>query len=150
MERIALDQIPKKMMENMVSIENYINNSSLGFQLLELLRLRVAQINKCAYCIDMHYKELKHAGETELRIATLSAWEETSFFSEKEKVVLLFAEALTKISENDISEEIYNKLTSFFTTNEICNLALAISQINTWTRLMRTFQSISGNYEVTK
>ncbi|MFT5823276.1 MAG: AhpD family alkylhydroperoxidase [Crocinitomix sp.] len=150
MERITFNQIPKGMMENMMATENYINNSSLGYQLLELVRLRIAQINKCAYCIDMHYKELKHSGETELRISTLSVWKETSFFTEKEKAILLFTEALTEISKNDISEEIYHGLTTFFTTAEICNLALAISQINTWTRLMRTFGSTAGNYEVTK
>lgn len=150
MERITFNQIPKGMVEKLMATENYINESNLDFQLLELIRLRVAQINKCAYCIDMHYKELKQTGETELRMATLSIWNETSFFTEKEKVVLLFAEYLTKINKENISEEIYHSLTKVFDIEEICNLTLAITQINTWTRLVRTFKFTAGNHEVTK
>ena len=150
MERIKFSQIPKGMTEKLMAIENYINESTLDLQLLELMRLRVAQINKCAYCIDMHYKELKHTGETELRMATLSVWNETTFFTEKEKTVLQFAESLTEISNKEISEEIFNSLSKFFSTEEICNLTLAISQLNTWTRLVRTFKHKAGNYEVKK
>ncbi|SFZ89491.1 alkylhydroperoxidase AhpD family core domain-containing protein [Flaviramulus basaltis] len=148
MERITFGQIPKGMVERLMAIENYINESTLDLQLLELMRLRVAQINKCAYCIDMHYKELKHTGETELRMSTLSVWNETSFFTEKEKAVLLFTEALTEISKKEVSAEIFKSLTKFFTTEEICNLTFAISQLNTWTRLVRTFKFTAGNYQV--
>jgi AhpD family alkylhydroperoxidase len=148
MERITFSQIPKRMVERLMAIENYINESTLDLQLLELMRLRVAQINKCAYCIDMHYKELKHTGETELRMSTLSVWNETSVFTEKEKTVLLFTEALTEISKKEVSTEIFNSLTKFFTTEEICNLTFAISQLNTWTRLVRTFKFKAGNYQV--
>lgn len=150
MERITFNQIPKGMVESLMAIENYIKQSTLDFKLLELMRLRVAQINKCAYCIDMHYKELKHAGETELRMATVSVWNETSFFTDKEKAVLQFTESLTEISEKDISDETFNSLTKHFNTEEICNLTLAISQLNTWTRLVRTFKFTAGNYEVKK
>jgi AhpD family alkylhydroperoxidase len=150
MERITFSQIPKGMVEKLMGIENYIKKSTLDLQLLELMRLRVAQINKCAYCIDMHYKELKDTGETELRMSTISVWNETSFFTEKEKAVLQFTEALTEINEKDISDEIFNSLTKFFDTEEICNLTFAISQLNTWTRLVRTFKFTAGNYEVKK
>ncbi|MEP5934550.1 MAG: carboxymuconolactone decarboxylase family protein [Winogradskyella arenosi] len=150
MERITFSQIPKGMVEKLMGIENYIKKSTLDLQLLELMRLRVAQINKCAYCIDMHYKELKDTGETELRISTISVWNETSFFTEKEKAVLQFTEALTEINKKDISDEIFNSLTKFFDTEEICNLTFAISQLNTWTRLVRTFKFTAGNYEVKK
>ena len=150
MERITFSQIPKGMVEKLMAIENYIKESTLDLQLLELMRLRVAQINKCAYCIDMHYKELKDSGETELRMSTLSVWNETSFFTEKEKAVLKFTEALTEINVNDISDEIFDALSNFFDTEEICNLTFAISQLNTWTRLVRTFKFTAGNYEVKK
>ncbi len=150
MERITFSQIPKEMVEKIMAIENYINESTLDLQLLELMRLRVAQINKCAYCIDMHYKELKHSGETELRMSTLSVWNETLFFTEKEKAVLQFTESLTEISKNNISSEIFDSLTKFFDTDEICNLTFAISQLNTWTRLVGTFKFTAGNYQVKK
>lgn len=148
MERITYGQIPKGMVEKLMDIENYIKESTLDSQLIELMRLRVAQINKCAYCVDMHYKELKHAGETELRMSTLSIWNETPFFTEKERAVLHFTESLTEISENDISEEIFDSLRSFFSTEEICNLTFAICQLNTWTRIVRTFKFTAGKYEV--
>ena len=150
MERITFSQIPKGMVESLMAIENYIKQSTLDLQLLELMRLRIAQINKCAYCIDMHYKELKHTGETALRMSTVSVWKETSFFTEKEKAVLQFTESLTEISEKDISNEVFDSLTKFFDTEEICNLTLAISQLNTWTRLVRTFKFTAGNYKVEK
>jgi len=148
MERISYQDIPEGMFENLMSTENFINNSSLELHLLELIRLRVAQKNGCAYCVDMHYKELKHLGETELRLSALCAWEETPYFSEKEKNVLLFTDALTKLNRSPIPEEIYNRLLSFFSKEDVCYLTLAISQINTWTRLMRTFRFTPGNYEV--
>lgn len=147
MERIPFNQIPKGMVEKLMAIENDITKSTLDFQLLELMRLRVAQINKCAYCIDMHYKELKHTGETELRMATVSVWNETPFFTEKEKVVLKFTELLTAANET-ISDEVFNALTKFFNRDEICHLTLAISQLNTWTKLVKTFKFTPGNYQV--
>jgi len=150
MERITFRQIPTGMVEKLMAIENYIKESTLDLQLLELMRLRVAQINKCAYCIDMHYKELKHTGENELRMSTVSVWNETLFFTDKEKAVLQFTESLTEISKKDISNEIFESLTTFFNTEEICNLTLAISQLNTWTRLVRTFKFTAGNYEIKK
>lgn len=148
MERITFNQIPKGMVERLMAIENYIKESTLDLQLLELMRLRVAQINKCAYCIDMHYKELKYTGETELRMATVSVWKETLFFTDKERAVLQFTESLTEISKKEISNETFNVLTRFFNTEEICNLTFAISQLNTWTRLVRTFKFTPGNYKV--
>lgn len=148
MERITFGELPKEMVDNLMSIEAYIKETSLDFQLLELMRLRVAQINRCAYCIDMHYKELKHTGETELRISTLSVWKETAFFTDKEKAVLQFTESLTEVSNEDISEEIFSSLTTHFSKEEICHLTFAISQINTWTRLVKTFKFTAGNYKV--
>ncbi len=128
--------------------ENYINQTLQDFKLLELMRLRVAQVNSCAYCIDMHFKELKHLEETDLRLSSLSVWKETTYFSEKEKVVLGFAEAITHLSP--IPEAIYSSLTDHFDKSRISVLTLAVSQINTWTRLMKTFKITPGNYRVNR
>jgi len=149
MERIAFNQIPKEMVAQLMAMETYLNTSIEDMQLLELMRLRVAQINKCGYCIDMHFKELRHAGETDLRINMLSIWKETSFFTVKEMAVLAFTEALTEISHHEISDAMYQELSSYFSTEEICNLTAAIAQINAWTRLVRTFKFTPGNYQVT-
>ena len=148
MERISYQDIPKGMFENLMSTEDYINKSSLDMQLLELIRLRVAQKNGCAYCVDMHHKELKHLGETDLRLSSLCVWKETPYFSEKEMAALNLTDALTKMSRDPLPEEVFEVLTPHFSKEEICYLTLAISQINTWTRLMKTFKFTPGNYQV--
>ncbi len=148
MERIKYQDIPKGMFENLMCVENYVNGTNLEFQLLELARLRVAQINGCAYCVDMHYKELKHAGETAQRLSSLSVWEETDYFSAREKAVLAFTEQLTLVHEEGVSDSIYQQLSEQFNNDEIAYLTLAIAQINTWTRLMRTFKFAPGKYQV--
>ncbi|CAM3866044.1 MULTISPECIES: carboxymuconolactone decarboxylase family protein [Flavobacterium] len=148
MERITFERIPKGMVESLMKTESYIKETSLEFGLLELIRLRVSQINKCAYCIDMHYKELKQSGETELRLSTLSVWQETPFFTEKEKATLLFAESLTIINQSEITDSMYKSLTSFYDDETICNLILIVAQINSWNRIVRTLKFIPGNYIV--
>lgn len=148
MERINYQDIPEGMLDILLKVENFINESTLEFNLLEIIRLRVAQINGCAYCVDMHHKELKNVNETDLRLSSLCVWEETSYFTEKERAVLKFTDTLTQLSKNLIADEIYNPLLTFFSKEEICILTLAISQINTWTRLMKTFQFTPGNYKI--
>lgn len=148
MERINYQDIPNGMFDVLMKIENFINESTLDFKLLEIVRLRVAQKNGCAYCVDMHHKELKKANESDLRLSSLCVWEETPYFTDKERTVLKFTDVLTKLSTESISDKVYNPLLNFFSKEEICILTLAISQINTWTRLMKTFQFIPGNYEV--
>lgn len=148
MERISYQEVPAKIFKELRGIENYLNSSSLGMPLLELLRLRISQINGCAYCVDMHYKELKHTNETELRMASLCVWQETPYFYDKERAALLFSEKLTKLTGEPISESVYNPLFEHFSKSEICNLVLAITQINTWNRLMITFRFAPGNYKV--
>ena len=148
MERISYQEIPGEMFEKLLYLENMANDSTLGMQLLELVRLRVSQINGCAYCVDMHYKELKHTGESELRMSSLSVWRETPYFSEKERAVLDFTEKLTLLSKEKVTDEVYDNLSSHLDKKEIVLLSLAISQINTWTRLMKAFRFTPGKYQV--
>lgn len=150
MERITSLDIPKGMFEKLMEVENLISESQIESELLELIRLRVAQINGCAYCVDMHHKELKHLGETDLRLSSLCVWQETPYFSEKERAVLFFSENLTQIIGNTITDEMIGVLSNFFSKQQIAYLSLAVSQINTWTRLMKTFQFTPGNYQVKK
>jgi len=150
MERITYQDIPNGMFENLRIIEDSIINSTLDKKLIEMIRLRTAQINGCAYCVDMHYKELKHLGETELRLSSLCVWEETPYFLEKERLVLSFTDTLTKLKSSPISQELFDNLSSHFSKEEICYLTLAISQSNTWNRLMKTFEFTPGNYKVSE
>jgi len=148
MERITYQDIPNGMFENLRTIEDSIINSSLDRKLIEIVRLRTAQKNGCAYCVDMHHKELKHFGETELRLSSLCVWEETNYFSDRERAALYFTDTLTKLDRKPIPENIYNSLLDFFSKEEICFLSLAISQSNTWNRLMKVFEFTPGNYKV--
>ncbi|NQX83075.1 MAG: carboxymuconolactone decarboxylase family protein [Flavobacteriaceae bacterium] len=148
MERILYNEVPSEIFEKLRAIEDYFEKTSIELPLLELLRLRASQLNGCAYCVDMHYKELKKAGETELRLSSLCVWQETPYFSDKERAVLQFTEVLTKLDVKPISDDIYNRLLEFFSKEELCNLTLAISQINTWNRLMKVFRFVPGEYKV--
>lgn len=147
MERITYQDLPKDFFTQLRLTEDQVDQSGLDLSLLELLRVRVAQINGCAYCVDMHHKELKHLGETDLRLSSICVWEEAPYFSKKEKAVLHFAETLTQLNTSPLSEKIFNELDSYFTKSEIAHLSLAISQINTWTRLMKVFLFQPGKYQ---
>lgn len=148
MERITYIDVPLEIFESLRNIESLLNNSALEKKLHYLIKLRVSQMNGCAYCVDMHYKELKHLNEEELRLSSLCVWDETPYFTEKERAVLLFAEKLSSINNETIADDIYNSLLKFFNKKEICYLTLAISQINTWNKLMKTFRFTPGVYEV--
>ena len=148
MERITFRELPKSMYQQLMTIEDLINESPLDFQLLELLRLRVAQINGCAYCVDMHHKELKSLGESDLRLSGLCVWKETPYFTERERVVLAFTEKLSTLNQSEISDDDFEQLLRFFDKTTICWLSLAISQINTWTQLTKTCKFEPGHYQV--
>ncbi|WP_411031479.1 carboxymuconolactone decarboxylase family protein [Spongiimicrobium sp. 3-5] len=148
MERINYAELPEGLFTPLREIEDYLKKSELDTNLMELIRLRVSQLNGCAYCLDMHYKELKHHGETDLRISLISAWEETDHFNDKEKAALHYAEALTRIDHHPLSETTFNSVESHFNKTELALLSLTITQINTWNRLMKAFGFVAGNYVV--
>ncbi|MEO0570296.1 MAG: carboxymuconolactone decarboxylase family protein [Bacteroidota bacterium] len=150
MERIGYQDIPSGIFEKLLALESLANDSGLEMKLLEIIRLRVAQLNGCAYCVDMHHKELQYLGESDLRLYSLGVWKETDYYSEKEKVVLEFTEKLTKLNEEGISDVLFEAVSQHFDKKEISFLTLAIAQINTWTRLMRTFQFTPGRYTVNR
>src|SRR5437762_13583013 len=102
--------------------QNYVDNCGLNIKLLELLRMRVSQINSCAYCLDMHYKEAVHAGEDPLRLLSVSAWRETNYYSPAEKAALAFAETLTHLPSEEHSDAIHDELKKYFSNHEIANL----------------------------
>jgi AhpD family alkylhydroperoxidase len=146
--RISFTELPKGIFKTMLQVEELINNVGLDRKLLELLRLRVSQINKCAYCIDMHYKESKHQGETEQRLYSVSVWRETDYYSEIEKVALEFTEAITQIQNDEMNDTLFEKMKVHFSKDEIAMLTLAIAQINSWNRLMKTYNFTAGIYKV--
>ena len=131
----------------MIGLERFVRGCGLEHSLLELVKTRASQINGCAYCIDMHTKDARAAGETEQRLYALSAWRETPFFTERERAALEWTEALTLISENDVPDVLYEAVREQFSEEEIVNLSLAVVVINGWNRLAIPFRSVPGSYE---
>jgi AhpD family alkylhydroperoxidase len=126
-------------------IGNYLKNSPVEVQLLELIFFRVSQINNCAYCLDMHAKDALAHGETEQRLFGISAWRETSYFSARERAALAWAEAVTNC---DVPDGIYERVSPLFTEAEMIDLTLAITAINSWNRFNLAFPSVAGTYQV--
>ena len=132
----------------MLGLERLVRNCGLEHSLLELVKTRASQINGCAYCIDMHTKDARAAGETEQRLYGLPAWRETPFYTPRERAALEWTETLTLISENDVCDELYARVREHFDEQEIVNLTMAVVTINGWNRLAISFRSVPGTYQV--
>lgn len=123
-------------LKSLFSTGAYLKKSSIERKLLELVDFRVSQINGCAYCLDMHSKDARAHGETEQRLYALSAWRDTSFFTEREKAALTWAEAVTACN---VPESIFTAVKAHFTDEEMIDLTLAVTSINTWNRFNIAF-----------
>lgn len=134
----------------MYGLEHFVRNCGLEHNLLELVKMRSSQINGCAYCIDMHSKDARAAGETEQRLYALNAWRETPFFNDRERAALEWTEALTLIASDHekVSDEVYNRVRGQFGEEELLNLSIAVVAINGWNRLAISFRSVPGTYQV--
>ena len=126
----------------------FVHRCGLEHGLLELVKLRASQINGCAHCIDMHTKELRAAGETEQRLYLLNAWEESPFYSERERAALAWTEALTLITDGHAPDAVYEQARAQFSEEELANLTLAIIAINGANRLNIAFRTVPGSYRV--
>jgi AhpD family alkylhydroperoxidase len=116
-------------------VEQYLRTCGLDESLLNLVRLRASQINGCAFCIDMHWKDLRAAGETEQRLYGLDAWRESPYYSEQERAALAWTEAVTLVAATHVPDSVYEEVRSYFNFTELSNLTLAIAAINAWNRL---------------
>src|ERR671912_1689873 len=123
----------------MYKLQKYVDESGLEHSLLELIKTRVSQINGCAYCIDMHTKDARAEGETEQRLYGLSAWQETPFYTPRERAALEWAETLTLIASRHVPDELYARTREHFTEAELVGLTLAVIAINDWNRLAIPF-----------
>jgi AhpD family alkylhydroperoxidase len=127
--RIDHKRVSPGEIKAMLGLESYLRQCGLGTTLLDLVRLRVSQINGCAYCLDMHAKDLRAAGESEHRIYELDAWRDTPFYSEKERAALAWAEAVTLVSDGHVPDSVLEQARSQFTEEELVNLTLAVVAI---------------------
>lgn len=145
--RLDYKQIAPQAYRAMLGLESYVKQSGLEQSLLELVKIRVSQINRCAYCLDMHTKDARAAGESEQRLYLLSAWRESPFYTERERAALSWAEAITQISEGSVPDQLYQDARQTFTEKELVDLTMAIVSINGWNRLAISFQSVPGTYQ---
>lgn len=145
--RLNLIEKGKGAFGAVLGVKSYLSKTSLEKNLLELIDYRVSQINGCAYCLDMHSKDLRHGGESEQRIYLISAWRETELYTPREKAALAWAEAVTELKDRDVSEEVYETVTKEFSGEELVDLTLAVTLINTFNRFNIAFRTPAGSYE---
>ena len=135
------------VLETMLGLENYLRQCGLDERLLILIKLRASLINGCAYCIDMHWKDLRSLGETEQRLYGLGAWEESPYYTERERAALAWTDAVTRIKETHAPDDVYQQTRQHFTERELADLTLAIATINAWNRLAISARSVPGKYQ---
>ncbi len=145
--RINYARIAPEAYQALLGVEKYLHQSGLEETFLNLIKLRASQINGCAYCIDMHWKDLRAAGESEQRLYGLDAWEESPYYTEKERAALAWTEAVTKIREGHVPDEVYDEVRAHFTEKELVDLTVAIAAINAWNRLGISLRTVPGKYQ---
>lgn len=146
-QRLAFTHIAPAGYRAMSGLEAYVRESGLEPSLLELVRLRSSQINGCAYCIDMHWKDARARGETEQRLYGLSAWREAPYYTPRERAALDWAETVTRVGETQVPDEAFEATRQVFTEKELVDLTYAVVSINAWNRLAIAFRSEPGVYQ---
>ena len=144
--RINLMRVNPGIFHAMLGLERQVGKSGIDNKLLDLVRMRASQINGCAYCLDMHSKEARAAGETEQRLYGLNAWRETPYYSARERAALEWTEALTLVTEGHVPDEVYERVQEEFSEDELAHLSLAIVAINGWNRLNVAARTVPGDY----
>jgi AhpD family alkylhydroperoxidase len=130
----------------MASLEAYLHGSGLDPALVHVLKLRASQLNGCAYCIDMHWKDARAGGESEQRLYGLDAWRESPYYTERERAALRWTEALTNVQDGHVSDSVYDAVRGHFSDKELADLTWAIAAINAWNRVAIAFRSEAGTY----
>jgi AhpD family alkylhydroperoxidase len=146
-QRLNYTEVGQGAARAMFGMSAYLAKCGLEQSLLHLLEFRVSQINGCAYCLDMHSKDLRAGGETEQRLYLLNAWRESPFYTERERAALAWAEAVTLLTEGHVPEEVYEQARAQFSEEELVNLTLAVVTINGWNRLNIAFRTTPGSYQ---
>lgn len=141
-KRIAIKDLQPEAYKAMMALENYTTTTQVTHQLKELIKIRASQINKCAYCIEMHTEDAIAAGENPRRIYLLSAWQEAHLFTEEEKAVLQLTEEITIIANLGVTDDTYNKVVTLFNEKITAQLIMLIIIINAWNRIAITTRMI--------
>ena len=143
--RIDAHKAAPEAYEAMLALERYLHRCGLEHSLIELVKLRASQINGCAYCIDMHTKDARAAGETEQRLYLLDAWRESPFYSPRERAALAWTEAVTQVSETHVPDDVYKEARQHYSEKELVDLNWVVVAINAWNRLAIPFRFPPGS-----
>ncbi|HEY2393412.1 MAG TPA: carboxymuconolactone decarboxylase family protein [Candidatus Angelobacter sp.] len=134
----------------MLGLEAYLHQCGLEESLLHLIKLRSSQINGCAYCLDMHWKDLRAIGETEQRLYSLDAWRECPYYTERERAALAWTEAVTLVARDHVPDAVYEEVRPHFNEKELSDLTFAIATINAWNRMSIAGRTVPGEYQPPK
>ena len=135
-----------KAMKPLFSMGAYLAKSSVEQSLLDLVAFRASQINGCAYCLDMHSKDLRAHGETEQRLYMLDAWRESPLYTDRERAALAWTEAVTKLEKKNVPDDVYEEALRQFSEEELVDLTIAVIAINSWNRINVAFHTPAGDY----
>jgi AhpD family alkylhydroperoxidase len=145
--RIHCARVAPGVYDAMDVLDRYLADCAIERPLLVLIQLRASQINGCAYCLDMHWKDLRALGEEEQRLYSLEAWRECPYYSERERAALAWAEAVTRIASGRVPADIYEQVLPHFSEKELADLTLAVATINAWNRLSISARIVPGSYQ---
>lgn len=138
--RLDFHQSGPDAMKAMRALEQHIARSGLEPSLTELVRLRASQVNGCAYCVDLHATDARHAGEDERRLAAVVVWRDTPFFTPRERAALEWTEALTRVADTHVPDEVWERVRPHFTPVQLVDLTLLVNAINAWNRFAIAFR----------
>lgn len=145
--RVNFFEVGKDAMNTMFATGKYLAKSPIEKSLQHLLSFRVSQINGCAFCLDMHSKDLRAAGETEQRLYMISAWRESDLYTDRERAALAWAEAVTTLPNSEVPDDVYEQAKAQFSELELVDLTVTVNTINAWNRLNIAFRAASGHYQ---
>lgn len=145
-QRMNIGTVAPQGYQAMLGLEKYLHACGLEEPLLHLIKLRASQINGCAYCIDIHAKDARALGETEQRLYGLDAWEESPYYTERERAALRWTESVTQLSQGHVPDSVYEAVKPHFSEKELADLTLAVATINAWNRIAISSRTVPGGY----
>ena len=148
--RLNYARVAPGVYQAMEPLGEYLSSSGLDERLINLVNFRVSQINGCAYCLDMHSKDLMAQGESPQRLYSLEAWQECPYYSARERAALGWAEAVTRITDGHVPDPVYQATRAQFSEKELSDLTLAVATINAWNRLSIAARLVPGTYQPAK
>jgi AhpD family alkylhydroperoxidase len=134
----------------MLGLEAYLHQCGLEESLLHLIKLRSSQINGCAFCLDMHWKDLRAIGETEQRLYSLDAWRECPYYTDRERAALAWTESVTLVANDHVPDAVYEEVRQHFNEKELADLTFAVATINAWNRMAIASRTVPGQYQPAK